>query len=96
MRIPESVIDWLGDGRKMQLPPANAIGHPRAVRLGTAKVIAAEFVEAGHSNHSSMGSLVWVVMDYCASQAIPYDLTVHVDAYGTVMGYSIVRKPALY
>lgn len=97
MRIPESTIDWLGDGRKTQEPPANALGAgPTPVRLGTAKVIAEEFVKAGVSRHSAMGSTLWVVMDYCASQSIPYDLTVHVGPYGDINGYTITRTERYY
>lgn len=97
MRIPESTIDWLGDGRTTQEPPASAVGAgPTSVRLGTAKALAANFVEAGHSHHSAMGSTLWVVMDYCASQSIPYDLTVHVGPYGEINGYTVTRVEKWY
>lgn len=97
IRIPESKINWLGDGRKSLLPPADAIGAgPTSVRLGTAKVIAEQFSKTGVSRHSAMGSTVWVVMDYCAAQSIPYDLAVHVGPYGTIDGYTITRTPKYY
>ena len=97
VRIPETHIDWLGDGRKMQHPPKDAIGSgPTPVRLGTAKVLAEHFVQHGTSRHSAMGSTVWVILDYCAAQSIPYDLTVHVGPYGTIDGYTVTRTPKFY
>lgn len=68
-------MKWDGDGRKKVAPPKGALGEPIAVRSWQAKRIIEAFEHSGHSTHSGQGSTLWVILDYCNENGIPYDLT---------------------
>lgn len=90
MGILKQVIDWKGDGRATVHPPREALGYgPSPVRLGTARLLAANLVESRNSNHSAMGSTLWVVIDYCLSHSLAFNLRISVDEYGCPVGYHV-------
>lgn len=92
-----TAINWKGDGRKVIQPPADAMGiRPMAIRLGAARMVAQMFDVSGHSNHSAMGSTLWVVLDYCLTNGIAHSLTTYRCESGSVMGYEVKRLEPFY
>jgi hypothetical protein len=81
-------MEWTGDGRKRVDPPTGAIGQrPAAVKIGQARDLIRSFETHGHSQHSGQGSFLWVIIDYCETYQIPYNLRAEPGN-----GYFVERK----
>lgn len=65
-----------GDGRRLVHPYPGMLGvMSKPLRRSQCRALIAMFERDGQSVHSSMGSTLWVILEHCASQRIPYRLT---------------------
>ena len=81
-----------GDGRyKIKCNP-NAprhdtiLGKPMQIKLAIARDVVQNFQDGRMSNHSSRGSLVWVIQEWCHLNHVQY----HIQRYDGA-GYTIWR-----
>lgn len=65
-----------GDGRIKTGEPLRLCNtRPISVTNAQARRAVAAFIESGHSTHSGMGGMLWVIVQWCQYQGVPYELT---------------------
>ena len=64
--------------------------RPAAVTRAQARLLCQNFEASGHSNHSSQGATLWVILEHCAQADIPYTLRASPG-----LGYYVERSKAM-
>lgn len=82
------MIDFSIDGRLKLQPPEGALGaSPAAMKAATCRLVIREFEESGRSYHSAAGSTLWMILEHCRQNKIPFTLE-HMPG----MGYQVTKK----
>mgnify|MGYP001588521713 CR=1 FL=1 len=79
-----------GDGRIKIYPDPQYVRvgtHPISVTRATARNLSRQFDYHGRSNHSGLGSVLWVIIEHCKTNGIK-----HVLRGKKGFGYEVVRK----
>lgn len=75
------------DGRRKIPPPPGAMGAcPMPIKALTCRYLIQEFEERGRSIHSGTGTTLWVILEHCRQNNIPFTLEARPG-----QGYTVTR-----